>query len=76
VALYIELSPDESIRIGDHTTITVEKKTGQRTRLRVKSAQRVRKIDQDSAPSETMMKAPEVKQPEPAAGFFRRPVFA
>lgn len=42
MALFLDVVPGESILIGNNTRITVEDKTGRRTRLRIDAADGVR----------------------------------
>ena len=39
MALHIEVEPGDSIRIGPHTTVRMERKSGQRARLRIDSTE-------------------------------------
>ncbi len=43
MALFLDVLPGESVSIGSDTRITIEEKTGKRTRLRIESPQDVRK---------------------------------
>lgn len=46
-----ELQPGEALRIGDNTTITVEAKSGKRTRVRVDSPLPVKRVGGEAKPS-------------------------
>ena len=35
MALFLDLGPDDVLRVGEDTFITIEKKSGQRARLRI-----------------------------------------
>lgn len=43
MALYLDLAPGAAVRVGE-TTITVEAKSGSRTRLRIEGPDRVQQI--------------------------------
>lgn len=47
MALYLDLAPGNAVRVGD-TTITVEAKSGARTRLRIEGPDRVQQINEPS----------------------------
>jgi len=48
MALYLDLAPGNAVRVGD-TTITVEAKSGARTRLRIEGPDRVQQQRRMSA---------------------------
>lgn len=39
MALHLDVEPGDTIRIGPHTTVRIERKSGQRTRLRIDSTE-------------------------------------
>lgn len=79
MALHLDVEPGDTIRIGAHTTVRMERKSGQRARLRIESTE---DIDQFKAgepvppmQAKTLQRAPVPPTPQaPAMPVLRRSI--
>lgn len=62
MALYLDVGPADVLRIGD-ITVTVERKTGSRARLRIENADDVRLLRNERDPDTTTPKRISAAQP-------------
>jgi hypothetical protein len=79
MAYYMELAPGDTLVVGDGTRISVERKSGQRTRLKIESDQDVERIKAgEPVPARQITKppspapAPEVQGQQPVTPWLQR----
>jgi hypothetical protein len=67
--LFLDVEPGDTLRIGSGTTVRVERKRGQRTRLRIDSEYRVQ-FDRaaDDVPLPGKPEPPVIRRPNPGRG--------
>jgi hypothetical protein len=70
MAYYMELAPGDTLVVGDGTRISVERKSGQRTRLKIESDQDVERIKagEPVPPRESSASTKQSPAPVPSAG--------
>ena len=66
MAYYMELAPGDTLVVGDGTRISVERKSGQRTRLKIESDQDVERIKAGEPVPPRHQRTSPAPSPEPA----------
>lgn len=75
MALHLDVEPGDTIRIGDHTTVRMERKSGQRARLRIESSEDINQFKAgEPLPDATLQRNTTISPPsKPATPVLRRP---